>query len=279
MSSSHPSECMSVEFKSCGDLEKIWIGQHNEKQKLLRNNKHGFKSYKNNSRWFIGAYNKVNFATMCYNYCVTLNGGYNLTKASRLLCFGGDFSRIGATFSCLLLFLLFMMPFVAVLPVLPFFKQLSSLKKRYLLLSSAGVEFLLLLWHLYCLCVIKFRILKKWRNAWFTFSVNADRWQDHRMSSNYHTFFIEGKLRCMDVSVSDLYRLNSGLDEVTPTEREELASVVEQHRLNQAVVLMYSKKFIREFISCSMLQIFALALLSITSLSVLLWRTLVEFAV
>lgn len=274
MPSLHPSDYISKEFTSSGELEEVFTGQHSssEEQPLLSNHPKYFTVVPRPHMLF-GVYNKINYVAGCYKACLVANNEQG-PKTSSLLLFGGGFSKIGSSMAFILMLVLAVVPFSAAWPFIVE-EQTSINNYRELLIFTACMQFAFFLWHLYCSYVIKVKIFDVWLNSWFTFCVETKILLDENSVKTHSFFCLKGKLRVIDVSVSDLCRLNSGLHQLTGTERERLARVVEKHRLDQAVIILYSEKFISEFITRSMLEIFVLATLSAVSTVILVWKTLV----
>jgi hypothetical protein len=271
MPSLHPSDYIANEFTSSGGLEEVLTGtlQNGELQSLL-NNQHKYFTVVPKPFMLFGAYNKINYTAVCHNACLMTNHEQE-PKTKSLLCFGGGFSRLGSIFAFLLSLVFFVLPFAA---VWPFFVEPKACICKKLLIFTTCMEFLLFLWHFYCIYIIKVKNLEVWLNSWYTFCVKTETLQEDENSAKTHSFFrLRGKLQVIDVSVSDLCRLTSGLHQLTATEREKLARVVEKHRLEQAVIILYSEEFISTFIMCSMYGIFVLAVLSAASTAVLVWKT------
>lgn len=267
-SSPHPSDFIASEFTSTGELEGVFTGENrNGEIQPLIHNKQKYFTVVPRPLLLFGVYNKINYTSFCYNACRLTNDEQD-GKTKSLLCFGGGFSRVGSC-SAFLAFLVFIvLPFVA---AWPFIFKPSRNCYLYLLIVTTCIEFLLFLWHFYCIYTIKAKVLETWSSSWFTFCVKTEILQTNvNNSEETHSFVsLPGKLRVIDVSVPDLCRLNSALHQIKATEREELATVVESHRLDQAVVILYSEGFINEFVRCSMYGIFVLAILSAASTSVL----------
>ena len=271
MPSLHPSDFVSNEFTtSAGELEDVFTGQspRQEVQPLLNSQQKYFTVVPKPVMLF-GAYNKINYTSVCYNDCLMANNEQE-PKTKSLLCFGGGFSKTGSCFAFILLLVFFVLPFAA---VWPFFVEPQTELFKGLLLFTACMEFLLFLWHFYCVYVIKVKNLEVWLNSWFTFCVKSEKLEDDETTVKAHSFFcLCGKLRVLDVSVSDLCRLNSGLRQLTVTQRENLAHVVEKHRQEQAAIILYSQKFISEYMMRSLYGISVLAVLSAASTAVLAWK-------
>ena len=272
MSSLHPSDCIASQFTTSGEvLEGVLSGKlENGELRPLLNNRHKYFTVVPKPFMLFGAYNKINYIAACFKACLMTNNEHE-PKTKSLLCFGGGFSRFGSTLAFLLSLVLFVLPFAA---VWPFVEKPKNGISRYLLIVVTCMEFLLFLWHSYCIYIMKVKNLDVWLNSWFTFCVETETLEDNENSAKSHSFFhLRGKLRVMDISVSDLYRLNSRLHQLTATKREKLASIVEKHRLEQAAIILYSEEFISEFITCSMFGIFVLAVLSAGSTAILAWKT------
>ena len=275
MSSLHPSDYIEDEFTSRGELEGILCtgnpsNQKNHDLQSLLGKQPKYFTVVPKAFMLYGAYNKINYTAVCYKACLMTNNVHE-PKTKSLLCFGGGFSRFGSCLAFLLLLVFFILPFAA---IWPFVVEQKTDISRELLIFTTCMEFVLFLWHFYCVYTIKVKNLEIWLNSWFTFCVKTETLQDDENSTKTHKFFrLRGKLRVIDISVSDLCRLSSCLHQLTATEREKLASVLEKHRLEQAVIILYSEKFITNFIMCSMYILFIIALLSAASTAVLVWKT------
>ena len=271
MSFIHPSDYIEDEYTSCGELEGVLrtgnpTNQKNDDLQSLLRKQPKYFTVVPKAFMLYGAYNKINYTADCYKACLMTNNEHE-PKTKSLLCFGGGFSRFGSCLAFLLLLVFFILPFAAVWP-------LVVETKKELLIFTTCMEFVLFLWHFYCVYTIKVKNLDVWLKSWFTFSVKTETLQDDEYSAKTHTFFrLRGQLRIIDISVSDLCRLSSCLHQLKATEREKLASVLERHRLEQAVIILYSEKFITNFIKCSMYVIFIIASLSAASTAVLVWKT------
>ena len=79
--------------------------------------------------------------------------------------------------------------------------------------------------------------------------------------------------------MTDLCRLSSHQHQITVDEREKLATRIENCRLDQAAVILYSEEFINEFAMNSMYQAFVLASLSAVSFALLTYKTITIFSV
>ena len=275
MSSVHPSDFIESEF-STSYLEDLFNGQQDSPEvKSLIHTKHKYFTVVPKPFMLFGAYNKINYTSFCYNACLMTNGEQE-PKAKRLLCFGGGFSRLGSCLANLLILILFLLPFSAIWPTIiePPLKN-DDKNHIYVLTILTSVEFLLFLWHFYCIYIIKFKNLQVWLNSWFTCCVKSETLQGEETdSATAHSFFfMRGKLQVIDISVSDLCRLTSVLHQLTATKREELASVVENHRLEQAVIILYSEEFVSTFLRFPMYGVFILAVLSAASTAFLTWKT------
>ena len=270
MPSLHPSDYVANDFTSTGELEDVFTGQSqgHEVQPLL-NNEHKYFTVVPKPFMLFGAYNKINYTAVCYNDCLMANNEQE-PKTKSLLCFGGGFSKTGSNLAFVLLLVFFVLPFAA---VWPFFVEPQTRTYKALLLFTGCMEFLLFLWHFYCIYIIKVKNLKVWLNSWFTFCVKSEKLRDDETTVKAHSFFyLSGKLRVLDVSVSDLCRLNSGLHQLTATQRDNLAHVVEKHRREQAAIILYSEEFISKYMMCSLYGISVLVILSAASTTVLAWK-------
>lgn len=266
------SDYIAKEHKSSGELEQLLSGaQPNSKeQPLLNSHDHKYFTVVPRPSLLWGAYNKINYIAVCYNLCMMTNNEPE-PKTRALLCFGGGFSRFGSILAFLLLFMFFVFPFGA---VWPFVVEPKTEISRALLTCSTCFEFLFLLWHFFCIYVISQRNVEVWSNSWFTFFVQTEVLEDDENYAKTHSFFYQrGKLLVIDISVTDLFRLNSGLHQLTASERDKLASVVQKHRLEQAVIILYSNEFMSEFITWSVYEILVLAILSAGSTAILSWKT------
>lgn len=247
----------------------------NETQPLLHNHLRNY-TIRHSSRILVGIYNKINYLSSCYNSCWVKNGKHG-SKAQQLLCFGGGFTQSGSIMATLILYVFGLLPFAA---AWPFFFERSELRKKYLLgllIFTTSVEFVLFLWHFYCICLTKSKNYETWLTSWFTFAVNKEILRNMEGSQGQGTlslFDLEEKLRIIDVSVQDLCRLNSAFHQITVNEREKLATRIEKLKLDQAAVILYSQEFISEFIMHSLYGVFALASLSVISCSLLTWKIL-----
>ena len=275
----HPSDYIASELTSTdGELEGVLCTgnqKNGELQSLLRK-RHKYFTVVPEAFMLYGAYNKVNYTAACYKACLMTNDEHVEPKTKTLLCFGGGFSRFGSSLAFVLLLVFFILPFAAIWPFVVEKKTDNTDISRELLIFTTCMEFLLFLWHFHCIYIIKVKNLEIWLNSWFTFCVKTETLQDDENSAKTHSFFcLRGQLRVIDISVSDLCRLHSGLHQLTATEREKLASVLETHRLEQAVIILYSEEFITNFMMCSMYVIFIIAALSAVSTAILVWKTFV----
>ena len=171
-----------------------------------------------------GVYNKINFLSSCYNLC-RLNNGRRGPKIQRVLCFGGGSSKFGCRLASFMVFVFALLPFAA---AWPFLYEKRNLSKDCLLIFTTFMEFVLFLWHFYCVYIIKTKNLEAWLTSWFTFVVKKETLGDTEDNQGSLSLFdLEGKLRIVDVTVTDLCRLSSHQHQITVDEREKLATRIE----------------------------------------------------
>lgn len=225
-----------------------------------------------------GVYNKINYLSLCYNLCWLQNGRHGL-RTQRLLCFGGGFSTTGSILASLMVCVFSVLPLAA---VWPFLYEKYTLTTDYLytglLIFTTTMELALFFWHFYCVYIIKNINYGTWVASWFTFAVTKEVLENEteNIPGSLSLFDVKGKLRVVDVTVTGLCRLNSQQHQITVNEREKLATRIEQCRLDEAAVILYSQEFINEFVMHSMYGAFILASLSAASFALLLYKTIIS---